>query len=107
MPRFIVPLSAALAIASAFALYTIKHDTRAIEARIQAEERAIDKARADISVLKAERAHLSRPERIKPAARALGMQPPAAGQFVRAVPPSAGGSPTGAITASQAGARAP
>lgn len=75
MPRFAIPLSVLLALASAFLLYGIKHDTRAIEAQVQARERAIEKAMTDIAVLKAERAHLARPERIEPWARAQGLVP--------------------------------
>ncbi len=86
MPRFIIPLAVVLALGSAFLLYGIKHDTRAIEAQVQARERAIDKAVADIAVLKAERAHLTRPERIEPMARALGLGPATGQQLVRTQP---------------------
>jgi len=65
----------AFALASAFALYGINYDTRQLEQRVQAKEGAIKKARSDIAVLKAERAHLGRPERIEPFARALGLGP--------------------------------
>ncbi len=71
----------ALALASAFLLYGINYDTRLLEARVQGEERAIDEARNDIAVLKAERAHLGRPERIEPIARAQGLQPAAERQL--------------------------
>ena len=72
----IVNLAAfALALASAFLLYGINYDTRQLEARVQGEERAIEEARNDIAVLKAERAHLGRPERIEPLARAQGLRP--------------------------------
>jgi len=64
-----------LALASAFVLYGINYDTRLMDKRLQEKERAIEEARSDIAVLKAERAHLARPERIAPLARALGMQP--------------------------------
>ncbi len=63
----------ALTLASAFLLYGINYDTRLMDQRLQEKERAIDKARSDIAVLKAERAHLARPERIEPLARALGL----------------------------------
>lgn len=72
-----------MAIASAFLVYGLNYDTRLIEARVLAAERAAEAARADIAVLKAERAHLARPERIEPLARAQGLRPPAEGQFVR------------------------
>ena len=85
----IVNLAAfALALASAFLLYGINYDTRLLEARVQGEERSIDEARSDIAVLKAERAHLGRPERIEPIARAQGLQP-AAEQQIAASPEEA------------------
>ena len=77
-----------LALASAFLLYGINYDTRLLEVRVQGEERAIDEARGDIAVLKAERAHLARPERIEPIARAQGLQP-AAEQQIAATPEEA------------------
>jgi Predicted secreted (periplasmic) protein len=72
-----------LAIASAFLLYGLNYDTRVIEARVQAAERAAEAARGDIAVLKAERALLARPDRIEPLARAQGLKPPAEAQFTR------------------------
>jgi cell division protein FtsL len=65
----------ALTLASAFLLYGINYDTRLMDQRLQERERAIEEARRDIAVLKAERAHLARPERIEPLARALGLRP--------------------------------
>ncbi len=65
----------ALTLASAFLLYGINYDTRLMDKRLQEKERALGRARSDIAVLKAERAHLARPERIEPLARALGLQP--------------------------------
>jgi cell division protein FtsL len=62
-------------LASAFVLYSSNYDTRQLEARVEDQERAIEQARGDIAVLKAERAHLGRPERIEPLARALGLGP--------------------------------
>ena len=67
-------------LASAFALYAIKYDTRRLEARVQAQERALEKSESDVTVLTAERAHLARPERLEPLARLIGLaahrQPP-------------------------------
>lgn len=71
-----------LTLSSAFLLYGLTYDTRLIESRVQRAERSADRARADISLLRAERAHLSRPERIEPLARAQGLQPSQVGQFV-------------------------
>jgi cell division protein FtsL len=73
--RMIVLAALLLTLASAVVLYASNYDTRQLEARIEAQERAIEKARGDIAVLKAERAHLARPERIAPIARALGLGP--------------------------------
>lgn len=72
----------ALAIASALALYGIAHQTRLLEQRVQAGERAVEKAQSDIAVLAAERAWLGRPERIEELARAQGLAPIAEGQYV-------------------------
>jgi cell division protein FtsL len=74
----------ALALASAFALYAMKHDTRQLDARVQADERLLDRLENDIAVLKAERAHLARPDRIDKLARALGLEPISPRQYVRA-----------------------
>lgn len=67
--------AAFLAISSAFLLYGLSYDTRQLEARIATQEREADRARADIAVLKAERAHLARPDRISPLARKQGLEP--------------------------------
>jgi cell division protein FtsL len=70
-------------LASAFALYAIKYDTRRLEVRVQAQERALEKAESDVTVLTAERAHLARPDRLEPLARLLGLAPITSGQYVR------------------------
>ena len=62
-------------LASAFALYAVKYDTRRLEARVQAQERALEKAESDVTILVAERAHLARPERLEPLARLIGLAP--------------------------------
>jgi hypothetical protein len=49
-----------LALSSAFLLYGLNYDTRLIEANLHAREREAERARADIAVLRAERAHLAR-----------------------------------------------
>lgn len=71
-----------LALASAFLLYAINYDTRQLAERVKAQERAIDTAHSDIAVLKAERAHLGRPDRIEPVARSLGLRPATESQLV-------------------------
>ena len=64
--------SVVLALVSAFALYAINYDTRSIQKKVHAQNREILEAQADIAALRAERAHLARPERIAPFAAALG-----------------------------------
>lgn len=72
-----------LVIASAFALYALKYDTRRLELEVQAQERTVEKLEAEIGVLKAEHAHLARPERIESLARALGLAPVTSRQYLR------------------------
>lgn len=69
------------AITSALLLYSLNYETRRLEAEVQAMERTADKARSDIAVLKAERSHLARPERIDGLARQQGLMPPKPEQF--------------------------
>ena len=82
-------------LASAFALYALKYDTRRLEARVQAQERALEKAQSDVAILTAERAHLARPDRLEPLARLIGLAPIASTQYLRVeagsdtVPPDA------------------
>ena len=64
-----------LAIASAFLLYSLNYESRLLVAKVQAQEQFAESLRGDIAVLKAERAHLARPERIEPLARAQGLKP--------------------------------
>jgi cell division protein FtsL len=73
--RMLVLGALMLTLASAVLLYGINYDTRLLERRVEAQESAIDQARDDIAVLKAERAHLATPDRIEPLARAQGLRP--------------------------------
>src|SRR5262249_28191990 len=70
-------------LAATVGLYWIKYDTRMLEARVEGQEHALGKAEEDVRVLTAERAHLARPERLEPLARALGLAPIGAGQYLR------------------------
>ncbi|HEX2840010.1 cell division protein FtsL [Hyphomicrobium sp.] len=88
--------AAFMAISSAFLLYGLSYDTKQLEARVAAQERKADIARSDIAVLKAERAHLGRPDRIEPLARAQGLVPLTDKQLVNQGP--AGEIRTGAIS---------
>lgn len=72
-----------VALASAFALYALKYDTRQLELRVQAQELALEKAEGDVAVLKAERALLARPDRLEPLARGLGLVPVSRRQYLR------------------------
>ena len=82
--RLLNIVSFCFAVASAFLLYSLNYETRRIEGQVQAKERAADKARSDIAILKAERSHLSRPDRIDPLARAQGLGPPRPEQLAEA-----------------------
>jgi cell division protein FtsL len=82
MRHWLLGISVLLALGSAFALYGIDYATRRLENRVIMLERATAAADAQITALKAERAHLARPERIEPLARALGMAPPGVRQFL-------------------------
>jgi cell division protein FtsL len=77
-----------LVLGSAFALYTLKYDTRRMELRVQTLERALDKAQEDLAQLHARHAHLARPERIEPLARAIGLAPIGARQYLRVETPT-------------------
>jgi cell division protein FtsL len=81
--RILIVSSTFLAIASAFLLYGLNYDTRRVEAEMHRLDRAADGARSDIAVLKAERAHLARPDRIEPIARAQGLAPVSGKQLVQ------------------------
>ena len=48
---------------------------------VQTLEHNIEKTRLDIAVLKADRAHLARPERLAAFARVLGLEPAKGSQF--------------------------
>jgi cell division protein FtsL len=78
------------ALASAVALYLLKYDTRRTEARVRGLERTADALEGDIARLKAEHAHLARPDRIEPMARALGMGPIGPHQYLRLRMPEPG-----------------
>jgi cell division protein FtsL len=82
--RLLNVVSFCFAVASAFLLYSLNYDTRRLEAQVQTKERSADKARSDIAILKAERSHLSRPDRIDPLARAQGLGPPRPEQLATA-----------------------
>lgn len=73
-----------ITIGSAFLLYGLNYDTRQLEASVQAQERAAEKAKNDIAILRAERSHLSRPARIDPFARQIGLGPPRPDQMATA-----------------------
>ncbi len=83
MARLLAVVAGLATVASAVALYSLKHETRRIEAEVQATERAIEKAESDIAALKAERAWLGRPERIDKLAREQGLAPIRPDQYGR------------------------
>ena len=73
MLRLVSVAAAFLTLAAAFALYSFKYDTRALEVAVQAGERRLEKLETDIAVLKAERAYLARPDRLEKLARKQGL----------------------------------
>jgi cell division protein FtsL len=77
-----------LALASAFALYVLKYDARRMEVRVRTLERSLDEAQEEIAQLRARHAHLARPERIEPLARALGLAPIRTQQYLRVEAPA-------------------
>jgi cell division protein FtsL len=79
--RLLNVMAFCFAISSALLLYGLNYDTRRLEAEVQQKERIAERARNDIAVLKAERGHLARPERIDALARRLGLVPPKPEQF--------------------------
>lgn len=95
MMRFVSMLIGIAAIVAAIVLYDIKHDSRRLEAEVQALERAVEKTEGDITALKAERAWLARPDRIDGLARGQGLGPVKPEQYLRldaeAAPQTEGG----------------
>lgn len=84
MLRWLTATVALATIAAAFGVTWLKHDTRRLEARLQAQERQIEKAESDIAILRAELGFLTRPERLDPLARRhLGLRPPTPAQVIR------------------------
>ena len=72
-----------------FALYAIKYDARQLEARVQMQERDLEKLENNVAVLVAERAHLARPKALEPLARGLGLAPIGPRQYLRLEAPPA------------------
>jgi cell division protein FtsL len=83
MLRAITVLALGLTLIVASVHYAINYETRKLELGMQNQERLVDKLAGEIAVLRAERAYLARPERIGPAARALGLEPAKGQQYVR------------------------
>ena len=90
---------------AAFALYAIKYDTRRLELQVRTQERALERAEADVTVLRAERAYLARPERLEPLARLIGLAPIVSSQYQRLDGHGAGGPQREATHADAANAR--
>jgi cell division protein FtsL len=83
MLRLVNVCLALAVLVSAIGLYAVKTDTRRLEAQVQTQERTHDRLIDDIAVLKAERAHLARPERLELFARQLGLRPLDERQLIR------------------------
>ena len=89
MHRTVNLILLSIAVASAFALYVLKYDTRRMEARVRALERSLDQKKEEMAQLNARYAYLARPERIEPLARALGLAPIEGRQYLRVEAPAA------------------
>jgi cell division protein FtsL len=84
MWRFLHILAIAAVIASAAYVYSIKYQTIFAAEEVLKTQHLIARERGAISVLRAEYAHLSRPDRVQQIAdSALGMQPLALNQIVK------------------------
>ena len=83
MIRLLSTIGLMAAFATAFALYAIKDETRKLQSLVHSQERLIDRLENDIAVLKAERAHLARPQRIDALARREGLGPVGPAQYGR------------------------
>jgi cell division protein FtsL len=81
MLRISSAIAVGLSLICAFLLYSVSYDARRLDLTVQSQERRIERLRSDNAVLKAELAYLSRPERIEPLARAMGLVPAAGGQY--------------------------
>jgi cell division protein FtsL len=75
-------LGIAAALLSAFALYAISYQTRQIADSNQRMEKEINRLNRDITILRAERSYLMRPERLEPLARKIGMRPARGDQYL-------------------------
>ncbi|MGE3067071.1 MAG: cell division protein FtsL [Hyphomicrobiaceae bacterium] len=91
MLRIVNVILMASALAAALALTVFKQDTRQLEASIEGKERRLDQLNADIAVLRAERAHAARPDRLEKLARDLGLRPIQPDQYIRVGNPSPAG----------------
>jgi len=82
MLRMFILLAIAAALASAFRLYAVSYQTQQIADQNSRMTSEIAKLSQDITILRAERTYLMRPERIEPLAGKLGMRPVAGRQFM-------------------------
>lgn len=83
MLRILSVVAVSLALACAFLLYKVSYDSRQLDLSVQSQERRLERLHGDIAVLRAELAYLSRPERIEPLARAMGLSPARGEQYIQ------------------------
>lgn len=91
MLRTLQAMAVTITVLSAFWLYHQGYETRRLETQVTSDERTLERLAHDIAVLEAERAYLSRPARIEPLARMLGLRPATPDQL--AIAPTATGRP--------------
>lgn len=83
MLRYLAPVFAVGCLLAAANLYRVSYQTRADALALQRAETELEELSRNVATLRAERAYLSRPEAIAPAARSLGMAPARGHQFLR------------------------
>ncbi|MDX2259481.1 MAG: cell division protein FtsL [Hyphomicrobiaceae bacterium] len=79
--RVLMLAAVLLTIVSAYGLYATNAHTRRLEVRVQAQANRLLAVKSEIAALKAERAHLVRPDRLSQEARALGLRPASPEQY--------------------------
>jgi len=75
MLRATTAFAMAATIVAAFWLYHQSYEVRRLESHVTAEERRLERLQSEVAVLQAERAFLTRPARIEPLARLMGLRP--------------------------------
>ncbi len=103
MLRVLVVAAVIAPMFAAVALYSVSYSTRELEHHVVALERRAEALTREVATLRAERAFLSRPERIEPFARELGMRPAEGHQFLMLPAAASGSTPSSGETVQSTG----